>query len=78
MYPEHIQQDTPLWQHPLPTFAQQDDSEDDSHFGGDQSPLNDADADEDSDPEGELDLTDLGLDEFGDADKLDIGSASLR
>jgi hypothetical protein len=51
--------------------------EDDQHFGGDQSPLNDADADEDSDPEGELDLSDLRLDEFGDADKLDIGSASL-
>jgi len=52
-------------------------TEDDQHFGGDQSPLNDADADEDSDPEGELDLSDLRLDEFGDADKLDIGSASL-
>jgi hypothetical protein len=51
--------------------------EDDQHFGGDQSPLNDSDADEDSDPEGELDLSDLRLDEFGDADKLDIGSASL-
>ena len=49
----------------------------DQHFGGDQSPLNDADADEDRDPEGELDLGDLGLDEFADADKLDIGSSTL-
>jgi hypothetical protein len=49
----------------------------DQHFGGDQSPLNDADADEDSDPEGELDLGDLRLDEFEDSDKLDIGSSTL-
>ncbi|MEN1833095.1 hypothetical protein AAIM60_09445 [Pseudomonas lijiangensis] len=53
------------------------------HFGGDQSPLNDADADEDRDPEGYLDLDILGLDDFVDADKLDptitgdIGSATL-
>ncbi|MBX8539667.1 hypothetical protein K5D51_10215 [Pseudomonas cichorii] len=53
------------------------------HFGGDQSPLNDADADEDNDPEGYLDLDILGLDDFVDADKLDptitgdIGSATL-
>lgn len=50
----------------------------DPHFGGDQSPLNDADADEDFDPEGELDLDVLGLDEFSDADKLDIGSSMLN
>ncbi|MET0125606.1 MAG: hypothetical protein ABW209_08900, partial [Pseudomonas caspiana] len=43
----------------------------DHHFGGDQSPLNDADADEDTDPEGYLDLDVLGLDEFSDSDKLD-------
>lgn len=49
----------------------------DQHFGGDRSPLNDADADEDSDPEGELDLGELGLDEFADADKLDIGASTL-
>ncbi|RJX80766.1 hypothetical protein [Pseudomonas sp. LS-2] len=49
----------------------------DQHFGGDQSPLNDADADEDSDPEGDLDLGDLRLDEFEDSDKLDIGSSTL-
>jgi hypothetical protein len=49
----------------------------DQHYGGDQSPLNDADADEDSDPEGELDLGDLRLDEFEDSDKLDIGSSTL-
>jgi hypothetical protein len=60
----------------MPLFASTEEHED-QHFGGDQSPLNDADADEDSDPEGELDLSDLRLDEFGDADKLDIGSASL-
>lgn len=53
------------------------------HSGGDQSPLNDADADEDRDPEGYLDLEILGLDEFVDADKLDpsltgdIGSSTL-
>ncbi|MEG5263171.1 hypothetical protein TRP66_02580 [Pseudomonas sp. JDS28PS106] len=53
------------------------------HFGGDQSPLNDADADEDRDPEAYLDLEILGLDEFVDADKLDpsltgdIGSSTL-
>ncbi|HEX8595829.1 MAG TPA: hypothetical protein VF682_21520 [Pseudomonas sp.] len=56
----------------------------DHHFGGDQSPLNDADADEDTDPEGYLDLDVLGLDEFSDADKLDpifgndVGSSSLN
>ena len=49
----------------------------DRHFGGDQSPLNDADADEDFDPEGELDLDILGLDEFSDSDKLDVGSSML-
>jgi hypothetical protein len=53
------------------------------HFGGDQSPLNDADADEDRDPEAYLDLEILGLDEFVDADKLDpsltddLGSSNL-
>ncbi|WP_296183870.1 hypothetical protein [Pseudomonas sp. UBA1879] len=52
-------------------------NEEDPHFGGDQSPLNDADADEDSDPEGDLDLGDLRLDEFEDSDKLDIGSSTL-
>lgn len=57
---------------PVPVWAHAD-----QHFGGDQSPLNDADADEDSDPEGELDLEILGLDEFSDADKLDIGSSTL-
>jgi hypothetical protein len=41
------------------------------HLGGDQSPLNDADADDDRDPEGYLDLEILGLDEFVDTDKLD-------
>lgn len=52
-------------------------------LGGDQSPLNDADADEDRDPEAYLDLEILGLDEFVDADKLDplltgdIGSSNL-
>lgn len=52
-------------------------------FGGDQSPLNDSDSDEDRDPEGYLDLDILGLDDFVDADKLDpsltndIGSANL-
>jgi hypothetical protein len=34
---------------------------DGDHFGGDQSPLNDADSDEDRDPEGELDLSELDL-----------------
>ncbi|MBC3956835.1 hypothetical protein [Pseudomonas triticifolii] len=54
------------------------------HFGGDQSPLNDADADEDTDPEAYLDLDILGLDDFVDADKLDplvtgdIGSSTLN
>jgi len=53
------------------------------HYGGDQSPLNDSDADEDTDPEGDLDLEELGLDEFIDSDKLDstvsgdVGSSSL-
>ena len=51
---------------------------DGEHFGGDQSPLNDADSDEDRDPEGELDLSDLDLDEFADADKLDISSSNLE
>ncbi|WP_434677153.1 hypothetical protein J3P77_13565 [Pseudomonas sp. R1-18] len=52
-------------------------------LGGDQSPLNDSDADEDRDPESYLDLEILGLDDFVDADKIDptitgdIGSASL-
>ncbi|MCD5995473.1 hypothetical protein KDX38_17830 [Pseudomonas sp. CDFA 602] len=51
--------------------------------GGDQSPLNDSDADEDRDPEAYLDLDILGLDDFVDADKLDptltsdIGSSTL-
>jgi hypothetical protein len=72
----HLQQNMPSCLNLIPLLASADDDED-HHFGGDQSPLNDADADEDSDPEGELDLSDLGLDEFGDADKLDIGSASL-
>lgn len=53
------------------------DSDEDPHFGGDQSPLNDADADEDSDPEADLDLGELRLDEFEDSDKLDIGSSTL-
>ena len=51
---------------------------DGEHFGGDQSPLNDADSDEDRDPEGELDLSELDLDEFADADKLDISSSNLE
>lgn len=51
--------------------------DEDEHFGGDQSPLNDADADEDRDPEAELDLEALKLDEFEDSDKLDIGSSTL-
>ncbi len=56
----------------------------DYQFGGDQSPLNDADADEDIDPEGYLDLDVLGLDEFSDSDKLDpifssdVGSSSVN
>jgi hypothetical protein len=56
----------------------------DYYFGGDQSPLNDADADEDIDPEGYLDLDVLGLDEFSDSDKLDpifgndVGSSSIN
>jgi hypothetical protein len=63
----------------MPRFAHSD-----HHFGGDQSPLNDADADEDTDPEGYLDLDVLGLDEFSDSDKLDpifgsdVGSSSLN
>lgn len=53
-------------------------------LGGDKSPLNDADADEDIDPEGYLDLDELDLDEFADADKLDpifgtdVGSSSIN
>ncbi|MCD5980989.1 hypothetical protein K3169_18325 [Pseudomonas phytophila] len=56
----------------------------DHQFGGDQSPLNDADADEDTDPEAYLDLDVLGLDEFSDSDKLDpifssdVGSSSVN
>ncbi|WP_297844788.1 hypothetical protein [Pseudomonas sp.] len=57
-------------------------------FGGDQSPLNDSDADEDDSYGGyggdvELDLEDLRLEEFSDSDKLDsthggdVGSSSL-
>ena len=52
-------------------------------FGGDQSPLNDSDADDDDDYGGELDLDVLGLDDFMDSDKLDstvsgdVGSSSL-
>jgi hypothetical protein len=63
----------------LPFFARID-----HHFGGDQSPLNDADADEDTDPEGYLDLDELGLDEFSDSDKLDpifssdVGSSTVN
>lgn len=63
----------------MPLFADFD-----HRFGGDQSPLNDADADEDTDPEGYLDLDVLGLDEFSDSDKLDpifgsdVGSSSLN
>lgn len=54
------------------------------HLGGDQSPLNDADADEDNDVEVYLDPDLLGLDDFADADKLDpsytgdIGSSSIN
>lgn len=51
------------------------------HFGGDRSPLNDADADEDPDAEIYLDPDLLGLDDFADADKLDtgdIGSSSVN
>jgi hypothetical protein len=53
------------------------------HLGGDQSPLNDSDADEDRDPESYLYLEILVLDDFADADKIDptitsdIDSASL-
>ncbi|HEY0289660.1 MAG TPA: hypothetical protein VGC62_22070 [Pseudomonas sp.] len=71
----HVQQNTPSCLNVRSLLAS--DEDEDHHFGGDQSPLNDADADEDSDPEGELDLSDLGLDEFGDADKLDIGASTL-
>jgi hypothetical protein len=57
-------------------------------FGGDQSPLNDSDADEDDSYGGyggdvDLDLEDLRLEEFSDSDKLDsthggdVGSSSL-
>ncbi|MFJ3521004.1 hypothetical protein ACIPO9_00845 [Pseudomonas sp. NPDC090203] len=52
-------------------------NDEDHHFGGDQSPLNDSDADEDTESLEELDLGDLRLDEFADADKLDIGSSTL-
>jgi hypothetical protein len=58
-------------------------TETEPHFGGDQSPLNDSDADDDSDPEGDLDLEELGLEEFIDAEKLDstisgdVGSSTL-
>lgn len=72
----HLSHTLPSYLSLMPIFANPEEDED-QHFGGDQSPLNDSDADEDSDPEGELDLSDLGLDEFGDADKLDIGSATL-
>lgn len=40
-------------------------------LGGDKSPLNDADSEEDHDPEAYLDLEILKLDEFVDSDKLD-------
>ena len=69
----HVQPHTRGKHHLTPYFL----NNEDQHFGGDQSPLNDADADEDSDPEGELDLGDLRLDEFEDSDKLDIGSSTL-
>ncbi|MEB0041459.1 MULTISPECIES: hypothetical protein [unclassified Pseudomonas] len=57
-------------------------------FGGDQSPLNDSDADEDDTYGGyggdvDIDLEDLRLEEFSDSDKLDsthggdVGSSSL-
>lgn len=59
---------------PAPFFLN---DETDHHFGGDQSPLNDSDADEETTSLDELDLGDLGLDEFADADKLDIGSSTL-
>lgn len=58
---------------PLPFFL----NDEDHHFGGDQSPLNDSDADEDTESLEELDLGDLRLDEFADSDKLDIGSSTL-
>ena len=54
-----------------PSQTHADVTRDIHHFGGDQSPLNDADADEDRDPEAYLDLDILGLDDFVDADKLD-------
>ena len=66
-----------------PSQTHADVTRDIHHFGGDQSPLNDADADEDRDPEAYLDLDILGLDDFVDADKLDpvvtgdIGSSTL-
>ncbi|MCF7535291.1 hypothetical protein [Pseudomonas petrae] len=60
------------------TFAITYLAHDGEHFGGDRSPLNDADSDEDRDPEGELDLSELDLDEFADADKLDISSSNLE
>jgi len=60
---------------PVPLFL--NDNDEDHHFGGDQSPLNDSDADEDTESLEELDLGDLRLDEFADADKLDIGSSTL-
>jgi hypothetical protein len=69
----HVQPHKRGTQHLTPYFL----NNEDQHFGGDQSPLNDADADEDSDPEGDLDLGDLRLDEFEDSDKLDIGSSTL-
>ncbi|MDE1195171.1 hypothetical protein BWR59_28410 [Pseudomonas sp. Bc-h] len=69
----HVQPHT-RGKHNLPSYFL---NHEDQHFGGDQSPLNDSDADEDSDPEGDLDLGDLRLDEFEDSDKLDIGSSTL-
>lgn len=56
-----------------------------AHFGGDQAPLNDSDADEDREPfaDLDLDLEDLDLDEFRDSDKfdsavnIDIGAGNL-
>jgi hypothetical protein len=69
----HVQPHT-RGKHNLPSYFL---THEDQHFGGDQSPLNDSDADEDSDPEGDLDLGDLRLDEFEDSDKLDIGSSTL-
>jgi hypothetical protein len=55
----------------------------DHHFGGDQSPLNDSDADDDTGHESDIDLEELGLEEFSDSDKLDsvisvdVGSSTL-